>query len=152
MPPPASRPPKSKISPPHSPPGHAEPLVHVCPPLAPPTHVAGSHEPPGQSPASLHGSPVSVPASHAEKIRLRRAMRRIVCGASLEPNRVSTPGGEVASCCGSKIGASTAPEGVSDERKLGPGSSNGATSAARSRRGTGTSSLRTKMPCQLNGK
>ena len=148
---PARNGPKSKRDAPHCPPGQPASPVHPSPALPPPTHVAGSQVPPGQSPDSLHGAPSLAPPSQAEKMRLRRAMRRMVCGASLEPNSVSSPPGVVGSSFGSKIGARRPPSGVSELRNDGPGSVNGATSVAFNRRGTGTVPWRTRTFSQLNG-
>ena len=89
----------------------------------------------------------------------RRATRRMLVGASAEPNRVIAAR-SIGSACGSKIGGSFRPSGVNEPRKAASGIRTGVPPPAiassgvlpRSKRGTGTRSRLTSTPRQSIGR
>src|SRR5262249_22588239 len=141
---------------PHAPPGHPDgapghSASQHFPLSGPPTHDA-RQPPSGQSAKVVHAWPSFGPPAQRP---LRRAMRRMVYGASEEPNSVKTSA--LGSACGSKMGGSRPPSGAYDVVKdRAPGGSrmltgDEARKTPRRSRGTGTFPWRTRTRRQSIG-
>src|SRR5262245_57574089 len=134
-------------------PGQSAIVVQELPSFDPPTHTS-EHGAPAQVSGPTHAAPSFGPPAHSPR---RLASRRIVYGASADPNRRTVPAVASGSLCGSKMGGSSPPSGVYDARNAcdgmssggSPGRTGGRIVVTRSR-GTGETDAGT-IPRQLNG-